>query len=268
MQVKTNYLSDFVIEKQAQGKYTFSLPELKSAFSVSSLTLQQALQRQIKKNKICSIRRNFYIIIPPEYLGQRVLPPSLFIDDLMQFLSRPYYIGLLNAASFYGASHQQPQEFFVMTVKPSLRTISVRGVIVHFVIRKKIHHNLIQKRETQTGYINVSGPGLTALDCIISAERIGGIGRVWEIIQDIIPSLTKKELRMIAQSDTPLPVIQRFGTLLDQNRESQECGDVLYNAIPKKNYRKIMLSLSAGVTKDTPVNRWKVVENVDMESEI
>ena len=94
---------------------------------------------KFKKSRICSVRRNFYVIIPPEYLSQRILPPTLFIDDLMKFAEKPYYVGLLNAAGFYGASHQQPQEFFVVTVKPALRTVSVRGIIINFVITNKIN---------------------------------------------------------------------------------------------------------------------------------
>ena len=34
-------------------------------------------------------------------------PNDFYIDDLMRFLKREYYIGLFSAAALYGAAHQQ-----------------------------------------------------------------------------------------------------------------------------------------------------------------
>ncbi|MEF8985500.1 MAG: type IV toxin-antitoxin system AbiEi family antitoxin [Bacteroidales bacterium] len=53
--------------------------------------------------------------MPPEYSSRGVLPPVLFIHQLMQYIGKSYYIGLLSAAALHGAAHQQPQEFFVVT---------------------------------------------------------------------------------------------------------------------------------------------------------
>lgn len=265
-QIKNDYLSDFIIEKQSLGQYSFTLQQLRASFNVSYAALHQALKRLIKKKKICSVRRNFYVIIPPEYLSQGMLPPTHFIDDLMKFAGKPYYVGLLNAAGFYGSSHQQPQEFFVMTIKPVLRTISVRGVIIHFVIRKKIHSELIQQRDTQTGFLQVSGPVLTALDCVISADRIGGTGRAWEIIQDIVPAFSKLELKGLLHKDVPLPAIQRLGTLLDSGEKSRTYGDILFNACAGHTFRQVLLSPSRKDSKGRK-NRWHVIENIDIEGE-
>jgi hypothetical protein len=84
----------------------------------------KALQRLKRKKESAMIRKGFYVIVPPEYRSRGVLPPVLFIADLMKFLNRNYYTGLLNAAAFYGAAHQQPQDFFVITTKPVLVPIS------------------------------------------------------------------------------------------------------------------------------------------------
>lgn len=79
---------------------------------MSDNAVKKALQRAKQKKGIALIRKEFYIIVPPEYRQLGILPPVLFIADLMRFLNRNYYTGLLNAAVFYGAAHQQPQEFF------------------------------------------------------------------------------------------------------------------------------------------------------------
>ena len=259
--LKSNYLSDFIIEKQSTGLYSFTLQELRSVFNVSDAALRQALKRLVQKGRICSVRRNFYVIIPPEYLSQGILPPTLFIDDLMRFTGKPYYVGLLSAAGFYGSAHQQPQEFFVMTVKPAMRAISVRGMIINFIIRKNLHSELIQQRETQMGFLQVSGPVLTALDCVLSADRIGGIGRAWEIIRDIVPAFSKKEFKRLLQSEVVLPAIQRFGTLLDFTEETRSYGDYLYHAFTGRSFRQVLLSPSYNHSSGK-LNRWNVIENI------
>ena len=48
--------------------------------------LRQILYRLKKKNEIVQIRQGFYAIIPPEYSKQGIIPPYLYIDDLMKSL--------------------------------------------------------------------------------------------------------------------------------------------------------------------------------------
>jgi hypothetical protein len=56
----------------------------------------------------------------------------------MKFLKRPYYVGLLNAAAFYGAAHQQPQEYFVFTNFPPLRPTSKRGIKINYISKREV----------------------------------------------------------------------------------------------------------------------------------
>lgn len=53
-------------------------------------------------------------MIPPEYRSWGVIPADWFIDDLMRHRGRRYYVALLSAAVYHGASHQAPQVFQVM----------------------------------------------------------------------------------------------------------------------------------------------------------
>jgi len=92
-----------------------------------------------------------------------ILPASLFIDDLMAYIQKPYYVGLLSAAALHGSSHQQPQEYFVVTQKPSHRTIHAKGVTINFCIKSLLPSTGIVEKKTDTGFITISGPELTAL---------------------------------------------------------------------------------------------------------
>ena len=55
------------------------------------------------------------MVVPLEYREAGCPPASWFIQPLMDFLDRPYYVGLLSAAAIHGAAHQQPMVFQVIT---------------------------------------------------------------------------------------------------------------------------------------------------------
>ena len=112
-----NYLEDFTDKLRIKGRYTFSLEEIRTEFKTTEEAIKKALNRMTNKGKITPLRKGFYLIVPPEYSVQKTLPPIMFMDQMMRYLEKKYYVGLLNAASFFGASHQAPQEFFVITEK-------------------------------------------------------------------------------------------------------------------------------------------------------
>ncbi|HYH16848.1 MAG TPA: type IV toxin-antitoxin system AbiEi family antitoxin, partial [Flavisolibacter sp.] len=141
------YLEAFVDELRSKGKYTFTLNDLRCRYQLSDEALKKALQRLTKKKEATRIRKEFYVIVPPEYRSRGVLPTSLFIADLMKFLQKDYYTGLLSAASFYGAAHQQPQEFYVITTKPTLRPIESNKLKINFYYKKEWYKEDIKERK-------------------------------------------------------------------------------------------------------------------------
>lgn len=66
-------------------------------------------------------KQKHFQIVPIKYELKSSVPPTTYIDQLMTYLNREYYIGLLNAAAFYGASHQQSQELTIITNKGNYR---------------------------------------------------------------------------------------------------------------------------------------------------
>lgn len=97
---------------QSQGKFAFSLAFVQEQLPrFSNIAIKSSLNRLTKKGTIISIHKGYYLIIPPQYKSKGVLPPALYLDAFMRELNRPYYLALINAAAYHGASHQQPQEF-------------------------------------------------------------------------------------------------------------------------------------------------------------
>ena len=72
-----NYLALFVERLQSQGRYSFTLAELRRAFELSDEALKKALHRLVRKQKIAPVRQGFYVVVPPEYLATGILPPKL-----------------------------------------------------------------------------------------------------------------------------------------------------------------------------------------------
>ena len=90
----------------------------------------------------------------------------------MTFIGKPYYVALLSAASLHGAAHQQPQEFFVVTTFKQLTT-KKKGIRINYITKKDIPYNLLEKRKTDSGYVNISSPALTAADLVYYTNGVG-----------------------------------------------------------------------------------------------
>lgn len=96
-------LIDYLEQLQAKGKLTFISTELPEILKVSEDTVRKYLQRLKRKKKVFQIRREFWVIVPPEYYARGVIPMTWFVDDLMKFLKKDYYIGF--AEKVFSHSH-------------------------------------------------------------------------------------------------------------------------------------------------------------------
>ena len=115
-EIEWNNIGDWILYRSKRGKLTFSRQELVTDFShLSEQTIKNNLKLLIKKGEVFPVFKGFYAVIPIDYALMGIVPPEFYIDDLMKYLARPYYVSLLNAASFYGAAHQKTQIFSVIT---------------------------------------------------------------------------------------------------------------------------------------------------------
>ena len=108
------YLDSFIDARRAKGKYSFTTRGLHFELGISENALKKSLQRLKNQGAITRVRNGFYVIVTPEYRSKGIIPTSFYVNDLMKFLSRDYYVGLLNAASLHGAGHQQPQSYSII----------------------------------------------------------------------------------------------------------------------------------------------------------
>ena len=172
----------YIDRLQSSGQYSFRKSDIHQRLKLSNSAINAALNRLIKKHRIALIRQGFYTIIPLEYRNMGILPAAWFINQLMDYLGQPYYVALLSAAAIHGAAHQQPQEFQVITDQ-SIRTIHADGLRIRFFKKSNADFKKgIQQVKTESGYIDVSCPELTAFDLIRYVKGVGGIDRVSSVL--------------------------------------------------------------------------------------
>lgn len=261
-------ISDWINQQLANGKYSFTLAYLQTMVpEKSDISIKQALKRLVDKNKIISVNKGFYIIIPPAYSNIGFLPPTMFMDDLMEYLRRPYYISLLSAAALHGAAHQQPQTHFVCTSLPSMRKTTKKGIHVKYVSKRNFLKSHIIQKKTESGYVKLSDPLLTCLDLISYYKIVGGFNRVATIINELSEEISigqiKRSILQCAQDAN----IQRLGYLWEFECDQEGLADALFSILKESSnsLKTYKLSSSKVLQKQNTKNRWRINENTKIE---
>ena len=263
-------IHNWVENLQSQGKYAFSLALIQEQLSgFSAIAIKSSLGRLSKKGLVISIHKGYYLIIPPQYKSKGILPPSLYLDAFMKELNRPYYLALLNAAAYHGASHQQPQEFFVITTFPVLRPTYKKGLKVNYISKKELPVNLLETKKTEAGYLKISNPILTATDLIQYEKRIGGINRVATVLNELAEAIKPDVFNRYLLQNTPVTALQRLGYLLEYEFKNHILADALFHSLKINEAKlfRIPLKASAGKKGFSSENRWKVIVNTEIETD-
>lgn len=262
-----NYLQDYIEDIQSKGRYHFTRDDIKDKYKASDEALKKAFSRLKARQKIILVHKDFYIIIPPEYSGKGILPPTMFIDKLMNHLGKAYYVGLLNAAAYYGASHQQPQEYFVFTVKPAMRPTKVKGLKINYIVKSDIENEFLEEKKTETGYLKVSCPELTAMDLLQYENKAGGLNRAALLIKELSEEFSMNRLKRILRGNIPVSVQQRFGYIMDKLGKRKEIAELVNRELEKKTFFRVPLQMK-GKKSGYPVDKkWQVIENTTLDTE-
>jgi predicted transcriptional regulator of viral defense system len=267
----SNYkrLEYWIDECQSKGKLSFSLSELKKSFKKDSeIGLRRMLDRVSEKRKVVSIFKGYYIIVPPQYSSKGILPPSMFIDGLMKFLERKYYVALLNAAALHGASHQQPQEYFIVTEYPVLRATKKKGIKINYISTRQLPpESLIEKKKTETGYISISNPLLTAIDLVNYEKKIGGLNRALTVINELVESIKKSDVTDELINYVSVSSLQRIGYVFEEILSKKEFADKIFEHCKKAGIKFYLIPLKASGKKDKKIinEKWKLMINTEIE---
>lgn len=261
-------IREWILDLPKMGKITFSLDEVNACFPHTTENNKRvSLWRMVEAGKIQSVWKGFYTIIPVEYELKGSVPPTVYIDKLMTYLRQEYYIGLLNAAAFFGASHQQSQELTVITNKGNYRDKHKNGVKINFVGRKAIPQTYIQQKITKTGYINISSPELTAMDLIFYQHEVGGLSRAGTVLKELVEEVDFNRVNSDFFSFFPITTVQRLGYILDEILGYKEIAETLYKKGEQAglSFRKTILKPENNMKQGTYNKLWKLVINEEIE---
>jgi predicted transcriptional regulator of viral defense system len=204
----------FLDRLQAAGRYSFTRVEAQTELGLSPGALKVLLWRLGRQGRVVAPRRGYYVIVPPEYRRAGSLPPAWFIDELMAYLGRPYYVGVLSAAAFHGAAHQAPHEFQVVTDRP-LRAIRVGQVRIRFIKKASVKRAVVEPQKTPTGTMRVATPEVTALDLVRYPRHAGSLANVVTVLAELAERLDSRRLVAAAKAEPDLAPTQRLGAILD-----------------------------------------------------
>jgi predicted transcriptional regulator of viral defense system len=259
-------MDEYLLKIRSKGRFSFTFEELDQTFDSSEQAIRRKLYRLKADNKIAIIRKDFYVVLPPEYAESGSLPVFLYIDDLMKYLGRDYYVALYSAAALYGAAHQQPMEYQVIVQSP-MRAIVENNTQINFLVRKTWEQEGIEKKNSAAGYFNVSQPELTALDFMSFNGKIGGISRIVPILGELIEEMKPSKMYKIASGYPQISSIQRLGYLCEKVYDKQDLATPIQRALKGKAIQNVLLSVASpkqgNIDKD-----WKVDVNVIIENDL
>lgn len=262
------YLDEYLDELRRNGRFTFTSEEVIEQFEITLNAFKMVVRRLKEQNRVTRVRKGFYLIIPPEYASRKTLPFGYYVDDLMRFLERDYYVALLTAAMYYGASHQQPQQNYVVTERPYLRPIKNKKQSIIFCLKKNWSPKDVNQQKTDAGYIKISNPSLTALDLIFYVKRIGGFNRAVTVLSELTFEINGNNLYETASRFGQTTTLQRLGYLLDYILEQRQLADEIFGALQEQSFYPTLLNPSVNSDRQKSPNRWKVMPNIKVEPDI
>jgi predicted transcriptional regulator of viral defense system len=207
-------LNSYILDLLAQGKYFFTKQDALTALGININQFKYQAYRLTVKKIIKRITNDFFMIVSPEYRHIGSLPSHWIINALMKHLDQEYYIGLLSAASLFGATEQQPMSFQVITNKTT-RPIHLARISIEFHTFK--YCLLAQKAtiSTPTGYAKISTKEQTMLDLIRFYEAAGYLSNVALVIKSLAAECNYERFIVALAHEKTKTVLQRLGYILE-----------------------------------------------------
>lgn len=249
-------------------EYSFSLKEIRQEINKRESALQSELSRLIEKKEIVNLRKGFYLIIPPRYSKQGIIPVQLFINKLFKSLNRNYYLGLYSAAKFHGAGHQQTQKDYLMIEKPKLNDIVKHNFDLQFFTTAVWPSKNILDKKSDAGIFKISSPALTAVDLIHHQNKLGGLNRMLAILEELAEEISQDDITELLTWYLNKSTLQRFGFLLDELNADESLSEQIMEHILQLKFFPVLLSPKSNQKPGAVDNRWKVDVNIKLENDL
>ena len=263
-------LQKWIKDRAIHGYPTFSIEDVRESGMYSSeQIMKNELNRLCSNKTIVNVYRGFYVIIPVHYVLRGSVPATYYIDQLMTYLDKSYYVCMLSAAELLGVAHQRPQQFSVMTTYPRRQLVTTRNVTTDWFYRDTMPEDALVIKNTETGTIRISNSLLTAADLVQNQQHVGGLSRVATILEELT-----EQIDIDSQLPALIPFVktvtwQRLGYILENVIEDRVTADKLFEQLCASSARMVYKPLSTSA-EDNPSSRdrrWKININVEIETD-
>jgi predicted transcriptional regulator of viral defense system len=259
---------DYLNNKIAHGKCYFTMDDAVKTLGKTRNAVALSIAHFVTRNEIVSPAKGFYVIISPEYKNLGCIPAEQFIPYLMEYLGHEYYAALLMAASYYGASHQAPQVFQVIT-ENKLRSIICGRVKIQFIKNQYLSKIPINLISTPKSRLAVSTPEATAMDLLRFPKQSGGLNNITTILSELKDMISEENLKLLLEQQPEIAWKQRLGYIFEIIN-APNLADVIKNylaSLDRVDY--ILLNPTIKKAHKKKINEtWKIIENVKLESDI
>lgn len=258
---KVNF-ADLWDQLLAEGKSSFTVADLVERTGATPNAIYGAAKYAIDRRRLFSPVRGLYVVVPPEHRSWGVTPATHFIDPMMRHLGIDYYVAFASAAQWWGAAHQAPQEFQVVTDR-RVRDRDIERVRLRFYTSTAIDADAVRRVAGPRTMMNVASPDLCAVD-LASRPRVGGgLSNTATILAEL-PDLDGERLARLAARRTR-PDARRLGWLLDVVRNDLDLNALRKVAQPARGRPSLLAS--EGTRWGDHDERWGVVINAAVEAD-
>ena len=217
--------------------------------------------------------KGFYVIVPLEYSELRCIPARDLIVITMEYLNIPYYAGLLTAAEYHGATHQRVRAFQVITSKKMTKRWVFGHVWIDFIYKKDMEKTTLEKRKVEAGYLNVSTVEETVKDIMSYRRSAGGLNHQATVLSELIASISPRKLVTLAKRSKKFFWLQRVGYIIENSDTMyREKKDKLLTALKsflaRQRIRYVPLAPEITTRNKTRNEKWKIIENTTIESDL
>lgn len=261
-------------EVVGRGVSALTLDQVIDLTGLSRGAAREAMRRARGAGHFFAPAPGLYIPIPSEFSSWGVVPAMDFIAQLMGFVGRSYYVGLLSAAELHGAAHQRPQVFQVMIDRP-LADRDIERVRLRFYERARIDEIPVVSKNSRTAAVRVSSPEATVFDLVERPNDSGSLLNVATIIGELAQEQRIDAAKLLAAAPAyRLAVVRRLGWLLDRDAEfvdTSALSGALHEFVSShsaSDRRAVDLLQAGGPRRGKAEAKWGVVVNVVVEPDL
>lgn len=261
-------------EVVGRGVSALTLDQVIDRTGLSRGVAREAMRRARAAGHFFAPAPGLYIPIPSEFSSWGVVPAMDFIDQLMGFLGRSYYVGLLSAAELHGAAHQRPQVFQVMVNRP-LSDRDIQRVRLRFYERAHLDDVPVVLRNSRTAQVRVSSPEATVFDLAERPKDSGSLDNVATIYGELVEEAQLDAAKLVhVAARYPLAVVRRVGWLLDHvapYADTPALSEPLRDLVAGRSVpgrRPVDLLAAGGPRRGKSDARWGLVVNADVEPDL